>query len=177
MTVKHTMTLTDDQAHLLHRWAEKELESPTAVAAAWVLKGLIDAHLLEWAQNKWHHDREGEMDEVIANAPTVEEENEREERARAHSERVRENERISMEKWEIQSACRKLGNKRMEVYKNGPTVEMEDFALAWYWSDSPSAIWTRLTRDWDMPDEATQGGSSDEEDETRPKATGRRACT
>jgi hypothetical protein len=57
MTVKHTMTLTDDQAHLLHRWAKKELESPTAVAAAWVLKGLIDAHILEWAQNKWNQDQ------------------------------------------------------------------------------------------------------------------------
>jgi hypothetical protein len=53
MTLKHTMTLTDDQAHLLHKWAKKELEKDDAVAAAWVLKGLIDAHILEWAQNKW----------------------------------------------------------------------------------------------------------------------------
>ena len=146
MALTHTMTLTDREANLLHRWAKAELEKDDAVAAAWVLNGLIENHVHEWVKNKWHHDREGQMDEAIATAPTVEEENEKREAARKRQERVRENERI-----DIQSAGRRRGNKRMEAYKNGPTVEMEDFALAWYWSDAPSAVWTRLVSDYNAP--------------------------
>lgn len=56
MTLKHTMTLTDDQANLIYAWAAEELKSPTAVAAAYVIKSLIDDHLHEWVANKWEYD-------------------------------------------------------------------------------------------------------------------------
>ncbi len=56
MTLKHTMTLTDREANLLHKWAKKELEKDDAVAAAWVLNGLIENHVQKWVENKWKED-------------------------------------------------------------------------------------------------------------------------
>jgi len=56
MTLTHTMTLTDREANLLHRWAKAELEKDDAVAAAWVLNGLIENHVQKWVENKWKED-------------------------------------------------------------------------------------------------------------------------
>ncbi len=153
MTLTHTMTLTDDQAELLAAWSKAELEKHGghAPVAAYVLNSLIQSHLVEWVQNKWHHDREGQMDEVVATAPTVEEENEKREAARKEAQR-REEARVwqleqdqkKMEERKIREVCESLGNKSMQVYKGGPSVIMVDFALAWFYADSPINVWRTL---------------------------------
>ena len=112
MTLKHTMTLTDDQAHLLHKWAKKELEKDDAVAAAWVLKGLIDAHILEWAQNKWEWRGENRVRTRIVEPGYT-----------AHDEDALA-ERLApiLEKDTI---------KVIHLWRDGPTLTAEDYATVW----------------------------------------------
>ena len=153
MTLTHTMTLTDDQAELLAAWSKAELDKHGghAPAAAYVLNSLIQSHLVEWVRNKWKHD---EARKAGRTTP-VKEANKERKRVR----RVGENCSTARQaqKWAIEGACKKVGYTRMTVYKNGPTVSVEEFALTWWESDSPFGVWQQLLRhdghQLEMPDD------------------------
>jgi len=162
MTLKHTMTLTDREANLLHKWAKKELEKDDAVAAAWVLNGLIENHIQKWVENKWERESKNRVRTPITEpgytvydtpalaemlAPVLEKDTNHEPVPEPSDEWTRQ-----LEKDTIIVACRdEQGQGRVDrLYVGSPAVAWCDYAIIWNASDTRMDVYKALCRDPNM---------------------------